>query len=220
MMNPGLHFVPSLRHVAPCRVSFAEVICEMKPGHELCSQLSLIEQTICPYRSNEINLNSFSTFRRILASASQEPCLALYDKITNSNFAAKRSRRPPLSPKSKFAPPPMQRRRSRDPNVTDRLVVKSDDEDHHHTLPPRPPTSPLLLIRPYPLPTPSQQTMPTFHLSSSKTMTRSCPDASHLFLLLVLPLLQPVPSSIPNKRTRVYTSELRVLLSTEPSFTV
>jgi hypothetical protein len=59
-------------------------------------------------------------------------------KITDSNFAAKRSRKAsgsPLSQKSKFAPPPIQCRCSRDPNVADRLVVKLNDEDHHHTLP-------------------------------------------------------------------------------------
>ncbi len=43
--------------------------------------------------------------------------------------------------KSRVVPPPMQRRRSRDPNVADHLVVEVDDDDHQvkrESIPPRP----------------------------------------------------------------------------------
>ena len=43
--------------------------------------------------------------------------------------------------KNRVVPPPMQRRRSRDPNVADHLVVEVDDDDHQdkrESIPPRP----------------------------------------------------------------------------------
>lgn len=40
--------------------------------------------------------------------------------------------------KSRVVAPPMQRRRSRDPNVADHLVVEVDDDEHQKSIPPRP----------------------------------------------------------------------------------
>ena len=96
----------------------------------------------------------------------------------------------------------MQRRRSRDPNVADRLVVELDDDEHTHSLHPRPTST-----SPDP---PAYSTLPPPYSPTSD-------HKKHATFTLVVeaddpPSPSPPPSASSAKRSRISTSELRVLV--------
>ena len=95
----------------------------------------------------------------------------------------------------------MQRRRSRDPNVADRLVVELDDDDHHNSIPPRP-SSPSPNSKSDQLPPPAYSTLPPPYSVAPAEKKEKPP---------ILVQKPPVASSS-SKRSRVSTSELRVLV--------
>lgn len=152
--------------------------------------------------SNEISVIPFPTLPKTHALL----------RMTHS--APKRSRKPSSSPKPKIVAAPMHRRRSRDPNVADRLVVELDDDDLRHTRPCSPTPEPQVQLSratsPDHLPPPAYSTLPPPY-SVSTDDKKDAPIVVHK-PSIATPPPPSASSSSSCKRSRVSTSELRVLL--------
>lgn len=101
----------------------------------------------------------------------------------------------------------MQRRRSRDPNVADRLVVELDDGDHRHTSPPKSDKS--RSTSPDHAAPPPYSTLPPPYSPAKKHVLVEKEEV----LLVPRPKpSRPSPSSSSTSHKKVSTSELRVLV--------